>query len=498
MYRSNIKHLQNGKYRIIRVLGQGGFGITYLAEHTMLDKEVAIKEFFPKEFCDRQEETSQVTIGTKNSIDIVDTLKTKFIKEAKNISKLNHPNIITIYDIFQENNTAYYVMEYVDGLPLSDFVRQNGPLNEAIALKYIRKIAHALRYMHSMSMNHLDIKPANIMIRKVDDEPVLIDFGLSKQYDASGGQTSTTPVGISHGYAPAEQYRPGGVSTFSPQTDIYALGATLFFMLSGNIPPHYSEIIEDGIPNLPPEVSQQTFNAIEKAMEIKKSRRPASTDDFLSLLPSPSKLIEAPTVKESIASEPENVEIVEQTLPTTNDIPKDSPDNEHEYQLLASTDTTVLLFSEEEKVSVNPEQISATSDDKVEYIDLGLSVKWANKIIAPDNNNNYLITDKENRDTEHISTLNTLSQLPTINNYEELLEKCDWVLFSNEEGKGYKITGPNGNSLNIELSDINNYLLKESLEPDALGYIYLFHLDKSGAHLYKTKPIEANIWTVKV
>lgn len=100
--------LQGGKYRIVRVLGQGGFGITYLAEHTMLDKLVAIKEFFPKEYCDRDASTSHLTIGTQNSVELVAQLKNKFIKEARNISRLHHANIITIHDIFQENETAYY------------------------------------------------------------------------------------------------------------------------------------------------------------------------------------------------------------------------------------------------------------------------------------------------------------------------------------------------------------------------------------------------------
>ena len=107
--------LLSGKYRIESILGQGGFGITYLASHTILDRKVAIKEFFPKEYCDRDDQTSHITIGTKNNTEIVDQLRNKFIKEAKNISKLDHPNIIKIQDVFEENNTAYYVMEYIDG-----------------------------------------------------------------------------------------------------------------------------------------------------------------------------------------------------------------------------------------------------------------------------------------------------------------------------------------------------------------------------------------------
>ena len=273
--------LQSGKYRIIRVLGQGGFGITYLAEHTLLDKLVAIKELFPKEYCERDETTSHVTIGLKNSSELVETLKTKFLKEAKNISKLDHPGIVRIFDIFQENGTAYYIMDYVEGEPLSSKIKRDGAMAEAEAICLLRKIASAIFHIHAQSMNHLDIKPANIMIRNKDGEPILIDFGLSKQYDSAGGQTSTTPVGISHGYAPIEQYIPGGVSSFSPQTDIYALGATLFAMLTGKTPPHYGEILENGIPDYPSTVSEITKEAIEHALETKKQKRPQSMEEFL-------------------------------------------------------------------------------------------------------------------------------------------------------------------------------------------------------------------------
>ena len=105
--------LQGGKYKIISMLGRGGFGITYLAENTMLDGKVAIKEFFFKEYCNRDEETSHVTIPTDGNREIVERFKAKFIKEARTIFRMNHPNIVRILDIFEENGTAYYVMEYI-------------------------------------------------------------------------------------------------------------------------------------------------------------------------------------------------------------------------------------------------------------------------------------------------------------------------------------------------------------------------------------------------
>ena len=216
---------------------------------------MAIKEFFPKDFCEREGDTSHITLGNANTTELVAKLKIKFLKEAKNISKLSHPNIVAIHDIFEENGTAYYLMDYIDGISLGDNIKSEGAMSETEALRYIRTISGAIKYMHAKAMNHLDLKPANIMLRRADNTPVLIDFGLAKQYDATGDQTSTTPVGISHGYAPIEQYRPGGVATFTPQTDIYALGATLYALLSGTTPPHYSDILEDGLPELPSSVS---------------------------------------------------------------------------------------------------------------------------------------------------------------------------------------------------------------------------------------------------
>ncbi len=264
--------LQSGKYRIIRVLGQGGFGITYLAKNTLLDKMVAIKEFFPKEFCDR-DNTRHLTIGTQNNAETVEKLKARFLKEAKNIAKLDHPGIVKIHDVFEENNTAYYVMDYIEGESLSDIVKRDGPMSEAKAIKYIRKVGDALDYIHSRRMTHFDVKPANIMVRKSDDSPVLIDFGLSKQYDKQGDATSTLMQAVSNGFSPIELYNIGSVNTFSPKTDIYSLGATLYYLLTGNIPPAAVDIVEEGL-SFPSSISTEISDVIRKAMSVSRSKRP--------------------------------------------------------------------------------------------------------------------------------------------------------------------------------------------------------------------------------
>ena len=267
--------LQNGKYRILRVLGQGGFGITYLAENTFFEKKVAIKEFFPKDFCGR-DNTSHLTLGTQNNAETVAKLKDRFLKEAKNIAKLDHPGIVKIHDIFEENNTAYYVMDYIEGKNLNEMVKRNGPLSEEKAVEYIRKVGDALDYIHSRNMTHFDVKPANIMVRRSDDQPILIDFGLSKQYDMHGDATSTLMQGVSHGYSPIELYNPGSLSSFSPQTDIYSLGATLYFLLTGSVPPSASDALENGI-TIPSTISEANATAIRNAMAVSRGKRPVNS-----------------------------------------------------------------------------------------------------------------------------------------------------------------------------------------------------------------------------
>ena len=277
-------YLQGDKYRIIRCLGNGGFGITYLAEHELAGRNVCIKEFFPKEYYNRDDNSRSISLGSKGSAAIMDAFKAKFIKEAKTIARLKHPNIIHIHDVFEENNTAYYVMEYIEGESLSDLVKRKGALAEAEAVVYIRSVAEALGYIHERKIMHLDIKPANVMLNSEDGQVVVIDFGLSKQYDAEGNQTSSTPVGISAGFAPMEQYQQGGVKEFSPETDIYSLGATLYYLVTGNVPPQAVNIADEGLPELPAHLSSGVRNAIERSMEIQRKRRPHSAKEFLALL----------------------------------------------------------------------------------------------------------------------------------------------------------------------------------------------------------------------
>ena len=283
MYLNNGALLKNGEYRIEKVLAAGGFGITYLAMQVALSRKVAVKEFFMKEHCNRDSGNSYVSVPSVGSKEQVEHFKEKFLKEARLIASFDHSNIIRIHDVFEENGTAYYVMEYLEGESLSALVARCGAIDEQVALRYTRQVADALAEVHAGNLLHLDVKPANIMLNK-KGEAVLIDFGISKHYDETGSQTSSAAVGISEGYAPLEQYEAGALGSFTPATDIYSLGATLYFLVTGQRPPKAGDVMNDGLPVLPSDISPEVRAAIEAAMQPRRKDRPQGVAEFLSLL----------------------------------------------------------------------------------------------------------------------------------------------------------------------------------------------------------------------
>ena len=284
--------LQGGKYKIEYMLGQGGFGITYRAlmkgavsgslGGMTVNVPVVVKEFFMKDFCMRVDGSTYVSVPSTGFKEQTDRYRQKFIKEAKNIASLSHPNIVKVIDVFEENGTVYYVMEYLEGDSLRQLM-ENGPLPEQQAVAYIRQIGDALRYMHDEKhLCHLDVKPSNIMLN-AEGMAMLIDFGISKSYDEKGNETSSTPVGLTEGYAPLEQYE-NALREFSPATDIYSLGATLLALLTGQVPPKASIVNEDGLGSCPPYISQNVWQAINAAMQPKRKDRPQHISTFLDIL----------------------------------------------------------------------------------------------------------------------------------------------------------------------------------------------------------------------
>lgn len=297
--------LQNGKYRIERVLGQGGFGITYLAtQPLMLDRKVCIKEFFLKDYFSREATTSHVTCATESTREMTQTYRRKFIKEAQLQLQMHHESLVEVYDIFEENDTAYYAMEFIEGESLLEMVKYRGALPEAEAVGYIRQVADALAFIHSHQIAHLDVKPGNILIDK-NGVAKLIDFGTSKHYDAkTGTQTTIATPCYSPGYAPIEQYKTGGLSTFSPESDVYSLGATLYKLVTGQTPPEPSEIVSDGLPELPGNISRNTQDTIAKAMIVASNKRMQNIKQFLDILYGQESLLTFSNASSSISTHP--------------------------------------------------------------------------------------------------------------------------------------------------------------------------------------------------
>lgn len=277
-------------YMIEEVLGQGTFGITYRATVKMkgalgsLDSHitVAVKEFFMKDYNERN--GTNVTSGSKAGL--YGYYKAKFLKEALNLSKLQHSNIVSVVESFEANDTAYYVMAYIPGGSLDSRISRQG-LSLSQTMHYAEQIATALAYMHQHRMLHLDLKPSNIVI-DADDNAVLIDFGLSKQYNENGEPESSTNIGAgTPGYAPIEQatYRDG--HEFPTAMDVYALGATVYKMLSGNRPADASEVLNNGFPASPlrsKSVPEAVVSCIEKSMAPTKRQRYQTVDEFIKAL----------------------------------------------------------------------------------------------------------------------------------------------------------------------------------------------------------------------
>ena len=271
----------HGTYKIEKVLGQGSFGITYLAEHTNLGKKVAIKEFFMKELNSRGEDGS---ITGMSDSSLSQNYCQKFKKEAINLSRLDHPNIVRVTDSFSENGTFYYVMDFIEGQNLNDYIKSHY-IDEAEAVSIIKSVADALIYMHEEKhMLHLDLKPGNVM-RRNDGHIFLIDFGLSKHYSTDGQPETSTTIGLgTAGYAPIEQGNKAKNGEFRPTIDVYALGATFYKLLTRETPPPASDLVSDDelLENKLREkgVSDNLIKVVTEAMCPNVRRRTQSIREF--------------------------------------------------------------------------------------------------------------------------------------------------------------------------------------------------------------------------
>lgn len=338
-------HLQPGTllksptttYTIREVLGQGSFGITYRASMPVTVKgplgdittsaDVCIKEFFMQDFNTRRVDG---TVTSTTDSNLAKQYGIKFSREAVNLSHLNHDGIVRVLETFDTKGTHYYVMEYIEGETLDSYASRKGGIPEREALADASEIATALDYMHSRHMLHLDLKPKNVMRRGNEAHTLtLIDFGLSKQYEASGEPESSTTIGLgTPGYAPPEQGDADDGKDFQATLDIYALGATLFKLLTGETPPKASRVLNEGLPveSLRSHgVTRDTISLIQHLMQPRRLDRPQSMRDVLAMLSGNTgdvTSVERESLEVPQPLQDTQVSANQQTSPRSNDKPK--------------------------------------------------------------------------------------------------------------------------------------------------------------------------------
>lgn len=313
------------EYTITEVLGQGGFGITYIATAKVKFGNInttapfAIKEFFLKEKCKRASDgITLVPMDNSFAKEVDESLK-DFIIEGERINKLCQADehIVNVNEVFTANNTAYFVMEYIDGGNLDEYVERKGKLSEKEAKEIIFPIAEAIGKMHKERILHLDIKPENIMMKKMSNgylSPVIIDFGIAMHFNVLGKATVHSKNKFySAGYSPIEQY--GSINSFTTKVDVYALGATLFFMLTGKTPRQAFDVT--------PEYLEENLKGKDDI--VKAAIMHAMTKDVLSRTDSPAEFIkELSSKKKDVVRKPTKKIPSEQLKRTTAKLTEDN------------------------------------------------------------------------------------------------------------------------------------------------------------------------------
>lgn len=330
--------LNSGNYRIEKHLASGGFGNTYVATHLGLDERVAIKELFLKGICNRTEADGSVTITIAENRRLYDSQLAKFKKEALRLRKLNNRHIVRVLNYFEENGTAYYVMDFLKGESLSARMkRTHRPLTEQEVLHFLPQVLDALEESHAANIWHLDLKPGNIMVND-KGEAVLIDFGASKQVSTTDteGTTTSTANCYTPGYAPSE-LTEGAVEKFGPHTDMYSLGATIYALLTHLSPPSPSVVMEDGLPPYAVPVSEAMQRLVKWMMQYARNARPQNVDEVRKYLKENFNQV-TPPEPFVIPEEPEEVTVVE--VEVQGDVPKPLPEKEEEPSVLEEEEPT--------------------------------------------------------------------------------------------------------------------------------------------------------------
>ena len=260
-------------------LGQGGFGITYIAYDNTLLSRAAIKEYYPGDIAQRIPGSANVAPYSRAENDY-EHGKERFIEESITLARFSDfPGIVSVKDCFEDNNTAYMVMQYLDGIDLKEYLkRKSGKLSPEEAVSILTPVMDALREIHRAGVIHRDISPDNIFIT-TGGQVKLIDFGSARQ--ALGGNRSMS-IQLKPGYAPEEQYRTHGEQ--GPWTDVYALAATLYRMVTGSVPPEAMERMASDTLEIPDDLPESMRAALEKGLAIRADDRYDTIDKFFNAL----------------------------------------------------------------------------------------------------------------------------------------------------------------------------------------------------------------------
>lgn len=305
-----------GDYEIERVLGAGGFGITYLAKDKNLDTQVAIKEYFPVSLAFREEGITVQAIENENEVDYTWGLE-RFLAEARTLARLKHPNIVRVSRYFKENGTAYMVLGFVSGQNLESWLKKlDRPPSQEELDDLLGPLLDALEVVHADGIVHRDIKPENIYIRASDSAPVLLDFGAARQ--SLGQHSRATAAFVSPGFSPPESYQ-NDPKELGPWTDIYGLSATLYRAVAGKAPAQVLARIDEGTHAPLTDVADTNsgyrtgfLKAVDQGMSVKRHNRPKSVQDWrASLLGEDIDDTDAATiVKEPLKPDPDDKDTV--------------------------------------------------------------------------------------------------------------------------------------------------------------------------------------------
>ncbi len=466
--------LQGGKYIIEKKLGNGGFGITYLGTQIGLGRKVAIKEFYMSDYCSRDATTNVVTVTGGD--EKVSYFRRKFVEEARRIAELEHPYVVSVIDVFEENCTAYYVMKYIDGESLKEFSsrrRADGnPLSEYEVRCLMNDVLDALEYVHSRGLIHLDLKPGNIMVDS-RGHCHLIDFGTSRHLIDENGNSvlpsTSTVLPFTVGYAPPEQINYA-LDSLSPATDIFAIGAIYYALLSGNSP---AEIKKYTFPTM----SDSMRCAINEAMRLDCDERVQSVADFRTLLNGDNVVSggEDTKINYDITGEGHKIDKCEKAI--ANPAASAPKYSKIVLGLCFCCLIAVACFywgnlkSEQTLKDVDLPSTSGVVNGH-EWVDLGLSVKWATCNVGANSPSDYgsyfawgeirtkaeytsTNSKTEGKDfTHHINGYNMYDaaranwggdwRLPTEGEVEELRNQCVWTWTSENGHYGYRVDGING------------------------------------------------------